>query len=877
MAVQNRDLYIDLAQKLLVNGPATGAPLNTLSFIQGDTVRLVLHGLEAETVRPSVDFYRPSSIQWATLRAGITLIDALPKGGTHKLKVGADTTPALSATETKASLSTKLNALASIIAAGGLTLETTGAENIYRAQWTVPANAIEIESVENKLTPLSIVRIAEDGAIDGKVNIKIFQAPVAYTDDFSLPAPPPVTVARTRAGSSIRNEVQRLTIPSDAVGGFASTVGGFSTKIVQVATATAATIAAALNEPFTSVLASDIRFSVTNPSRGIFDVEFIGAYEKASQSLLSISMFDQVAIDTPVALLPLTSLAIEDLLDGAPSVKAVFEIVAADEDGRETTLVQKECVILNDGLDAGVGTFIDQIATRIETVTVYPAETDPVVIARMGQAFNVPGDADDEITATDYTFVHGFGTTQVDVVILRLTDVALDQWEPLDEGEYQWKAISANAVEVWFAAEPPASGVGSIRLWVSTLNATPQINDHRHETDDIDGVGDDDGKTLTEIISELRSSLPTDWPFIPANKLTGTIDLARLDLAALAKALQTTPEFLTALRELVKDTTVLDNIATGLATRESFLETLKTLIADPALITALMAALKLNADFLAAIRAGTLDALQGTGVLPNGAVVMVIPDKIESFPPLLSTATDPDPEFSSLLGALHTTTDLGTVEGELPSPGSNGGKRATIGAAGAHASTAGQWRGQDFKAGDVVACNGVQWFLGTLDGATVFPKAFERELFTIRIDEDELALGTRFAVAWPLALKLRGNAEGQYVLRLWLGTVNAASGTNVRPNISTISWDSTPLITRTIIVTDVEVIQGFAYTVTRAAGGTITATKTINSATSSATAPGSANFALRATLDRFDVEDVTDPRGEVSIRMTAAKASIVTA
>lgn len=263
--IQDLNLYPNLQGRGLVTSH-NDSTSPALSFMQGDTYRLVLNGL-MPVMDNSLTLFAPAHIQWSRLSAGITLIDAAPTGGTLKLRAGladsdASTTASLNFNIGKGELQAALNALAVVIAAGGIDVAIGGAGNIYRLQWRVPANALALAVVENELSPLTLNRIAVDPDVAGKVELKLYQAPVTLTDQFTLPTAPAITITRVRSGSTLRNEVQRITVPDAAVGSFAMDWFDVAGSIIPVATVTASAIEAAINAPFYALNSSDKRFSV---------------------------------------------------------------------------------------------------------------------------------------------------------------------------------------------------------------------------------------------------------------------------------------------------------------------------------------------------------------------------------------------------------------------------------------------------------------------------------------------------------------------------------------------------------------------------------------------------------------------------------------
>lgn len=371
--IQDLNLYPNLQGRGLVSGPNDSTP-PALAFMQGDTYRLVLNGL-LPVLDNSLDLFAPAHIQWSRLSAGITLIDAPPTGGTFKVRAGLADSASLNFNIGKGELQAALNAMATITAAGGIDVSSGGAANIYRLQWRVPANALTLTVVENELSPLTLNRVAVDPDVLGKVELKLYQSPVTLTDQFSLPSAPAITISQVRGGSALRNEVQRITVPSNAIGSFALDWLAVAGVIIPVSTVTAAAIEAAINDPFYALNSDDKRFPVTNPATGVFDIEFVGQYaQTAGLSLIGIEMFDQVPIDTPVGNMSLDNQAIEDFLDGAASGRALFEI-RAYADGNKTMLAHQMATILNDGIDSEVASQAGTVATQTNTVYVYPNST----------------------------------------------------------------------------------------------------------------------------------------------------------------------------------------------------------------------------------------------------------------------------------------------------------------------------------------------------------------------------------------------------------------------------------------------------------------------------------------------------------------------
>jgi len=906
------DLHIDLQNRVLIPDPETRGAV-ALNFMQGDTYEVVLHGWRPVTNSASFALYEAASIAWHTLAAGVLLIDAAPKGGTFKVKIGDDSTAALDWDISKTALAVALNALASVTAAGGLTILEDGPEHFYIVQWTIPDNAIEIEFPidDNKLTPLCIPQVRVDEAISGKVNLKLVRAPVAFTNQFALPAPPAVTVTRVRAGSALRNEVQRLTIPAAAVGSFALASG----KVLPVSTVTASAIADSLNAQYTALDAADIRYVVTARDRGLFDIEFIGAFAQTAKDLTAVEMFDQVAIDSPTASLPFTSTAIEDVLAGARNIPMVFEIVAADEAGAEDTIVQQACTLINDGLSAGVAAYIAAVATRTDTVYVYPLETDPVAIGLLGQKFSTPA------LAEDFVYTHDFNTREVEVVVLEKIADAPDKFRQVMDDEFEVDVINANQVQVWFGKEIPASpALGSMNVWVRSLNAMPILNAHRHPTDQVDGVGARDGQTLTEIIEELYNSLPADWPNIPASKIIGSllwsqlgglipdakipVNIPRLNAGGyldISTIPLTVPRLDSETGELVywglnTETGELERRvladADGLLNADrfgdlsripGFADAVKKVLSgdaanDLALTFALPSYLELYPGRATAV-AGTLDAT----VLPtSGTLIPAVRSATATNKEMigsLDAATLPRP--GGLLPAIHDAT-IANLTIPIPAPGAPYTGNVYLNASGAEVSLSGGMgrKGSKLKAGEHAVCDGRLWYRVAREGTTTsyHPTDFERELLMLDVNGSMFPVGSLFTLQLDFETQIiRSETRAQWVLIVEIGAFAAVAG-GAGTNISGITWGATPVISCPMHLTSIRTPHTFGVRFTCGSATIAGETKLYRGAwATTAVVPAGPGFAVRARLARFDTEDsLADPRGYVFLAFNPHKKSLAT-
>ena len=178
---------------------------------------------------------------------------------------------------------------------------------------------------------------------------------------------------------------------------------------------------------------------------------------------------------------------------------------------------------------------------------------------------------------------------------------------------------------------------------------------------------------------------------------------------------------------------------------------------------------------------------------------------------------------------------------------------------------------------DHLGSDGRLWYsveqYGDSPETSFYPRAFERELFTLHINENQLRLRKTFEVSFAFeAAILNSNADAQWVLVIEKGeyeeeTTPATPGLNLKQ----INWDDTPWLEQRIILTPTSTVHRFGARVARSLVSdvdTITPQARIYGALQGGlAAPSTPNFAIRARLTRFDSDDnETDPKGFVALK-----------
>ncbi len=152
-----------------------------------------------------------------------------------------------------------------------------------------------------------------------------------------------------RPGSISANEIQALSIPSDATGQFDLKFLSIASPLISVDGINAGTIQTALNAIIPD---GQTRFSVSQPAANLFYIEFVGPLAKEAQDPLDVDVFNQVAVANPAADLPLTGIPLEVIQQGRGTWPALLEIVFYDSAGDEITKVVPTAVTMyNDMID----------------------------------------------------------------------------------------------------------------------------------------------------------------------------------------------------------------------------------------------------------------------------------------------------------------------------------------------------------------------------------------------------------------------------------------------------------------------------------------------------------------------------------------------
>jgi hypothetical protein len=349
-------LWIDADSGYLYQSFNSSSSLSRIEFLQGDKVDVEVHlvkivnGFMNEVAFPS----------GSVLRMALGKIDASATSGTYTIAYNGQTTSPLAYSATEAQIQTALNALSTIVSAGGVTVS-----KFSNSMFSVSFNAIGTNSpfvIDGSLlnppcSTKSVVLKAGSGSVKGECLIKVKQSPVAYQDSFSDLTQPSISTTILTA-----NQSKRVTISPEPRAGTWSITGTGDLQRKVIASTDGVLNPAWWDENYTARVsvnasATDTQFTYLN-----YDVTKVDnftwdfslkpyATPPVGYTMpFSVSSSGLIGFTGKVGNLDLNTAEIEYLLNGSASVTTNLEL-ELDENGNKRTLLQTTCIIKNDLID----------------------------------------------------------------------------------------------------------------------------------------------------------------------------------------------------------------------------------------------------------------------------------------------------------------------------------------------------------------------------------------------------------------------------------------------------------------------------------------------------------------------------------------------
>ena len=242
-----RDLFIDLTNNRLAASETNLTPASPPVFTKGDNGTFNLYFLQATGVinAPFTVVDRSTT----SVKLGIGSRSLLPETGDYTLTFGANTTSAIPAAATAGQVATALNAIASVISAGGVTV--TGAlEDHFTIRFATAGTRGSFTADVSQIIPDTVAiideRVAGSATVKEVAEIQLRLTPAVFQSTWTnLSTTVTATMSTPILGFGNQNEVQRLafsqppfagtyrlTFPSRALtGNTAVTSGIFTTSV----------------------------------------------------------------------------------------------------------------------------------------------------------------------------------------------------------------------------------------------------------------------------------------------------------------------------------------------------------------------------------------------------------------------------------------------------------------------------------------------------------------------------------------------------------------------------------------------------------------------------------------------------------------------
>jgi hypothetical protein len=234
-----RDLFIDTTNRRLATSLTSLAPATTPRFVKGDNGAINLYFLEA-TGNVSAPFnvvdYTGTSVKF-----GVGSRTGTPASGTFTLSFGGQTSGAIGYSATAGAISSALNSLSTITAAGSVSVDGTMATNFvvsFNSAGTQGAITGNFARLIPTTTALIDERIAGSATNAEIQELQLRLAPAVYEPTWTdLGTALTVSVATTVTGSTLNNEVQRVSFSrAPYLGSYRVTVPTYNVDIASTIT-----------------------------------------------------------------------------------------------------------------------------------------------------------------------------------------------------------------------------------------------------------------------------------------------------------------------------------------------------------------------------------------------------------------------------------------------------------------------------------------------------------------------------------------------------------------------------------------------------------------------------------------------------------------
>lgn len=490
-------------------GATTGAILGTLKL--GDTLKLSLR-LQKDMNGKVVD--ADQSVQSVKITLGKK--DARPTGGYFRLKIGEEETPILSKNASSEEVEEGLN---EINESKGVTAKwkVSYVQGSYIAsipQTAFPSMSSPIEVSENKLTPSSFVVIKawnQDGI--QYQSIRLTQAPCVTTNDFSLVVPKIPYFVRILGGqypselSMGVDEVQSLRIPGEFRGNFQVKRELAGSQPIGT-TADVAVVKDALDTMSKSLGGTYAVVKSTTTGDAGFNITFGGKFSQSPQPLLTVNVIDAPNGDVTFSL-PLNTTSLMEAIragGGTASLYLEGEASVTDNDAqgstRTITLFSLPISVTEKLSEATIASLSNtNWAIPPEPSNYIPYSPTQVLFGSQHYETTFGGSPSKTYTITHNLNPPGNSTFYGIHATIRVNE---NGGRRLRDDEYTLTYTDNNTIEITTDGDWPAN---KLVVTISTAGPRSAFQQHQHGISEITGL-DDRLQAITNQVDEIISVMP---------------------------------------------------------------------------------------------------------------------------------------------------------------------------------------------------------------------------------------------------------------------------------------------------------------------------------------------------------------------------------
>jgi len=782
------------------------------------------------------------------LRASVGLIDAAPLGGDFKIKVGNDATSALNTTAaisynaTASALAALLNAVPAVQALGVVNVWLDAGSFVL--EWSGATSPVEMSVLSNRLTPVSLVRIAATD-VNGRWlhEVRPMQAPLASAGEWSAMVADDIKVTKVKTGFIDASEsdlgvvkkyptVFNLYIPPAFRGLFSLRSGNTRSNLLDPVNDGVDVYAKELPLIFGDTV------SLANPSSGNLLITLDGPKLNGRDvPAITVEVFNAPPGD-PGFDLSLSSYELAVALRGKASITVPFEVEAdiVDDvaDVANLTIPSKRVTLLSTTLTIRQELHWQGLELVPQTDWLRPPAHESYIPFTRDQVITgtqsyVAAFGDGQTKRIEIT--HGLGTRAVFLAVRENSSPGAY----LSAGDYVATILSEDLVRLEFPS-PPA--VNAYVLTVIAAGPKSAFEAHTHTMAQVVGLMD----SLSDFDRRISALTPTQLlakeqqNFSPLSDPTFQIpNMAELlpdgyGLSTVSVASQ-----------MVYSTGGAPQIQGGSPQAVKTAAITATIAAAPKAPDKPMAAVEFSIPALSISLPAALPPPPDLKANPNAQ-----PHKL---PPLLGAIR---PSVSREVGTLPVSGELGTVyqaTAEFVLPGGGGRKSRAL------------------PVGAYFAYDGRYWYQVFQDGSDYYPSEFEQVLFTLPVESMMLLNSKQLELVCSVSLSLASALQGQYTLVVEMGSPIAGAGPSF--GMTSVNW-TTLLLTQTFSVTSLETAHSFGVRV----NSTGMESMLYGNWTKMTATPPEGNLLIRARLTKFDCENATDARGVLHIGIPATKAAI---